>query len=87
MAEFFPVAFIFFVGAILLFALPKGVIRGTLLLAIPVISALMVWSLPEGSLWTVTLMGVDLEFMRVDKLSRIFALIFSLAAFLGNLYA
>jgi multicomponent Na+:H+ antiporter subunit D len=28
-----------------------------------------------------------MEFMRVDRLSRIFALIFTLAAFLGNLYA
>ncbi len=87
MAELFPVAFIFFAGAALLLALPKGVLRATLLLVVPVMSGLTIWSMPEGSFWTVSLMGLDLEFMRVDKLSRIFGLIFSLAAFLGNLYA
>jgi multicomponent Na+:H+ antiporter subunit D len=35
----------------------------------------------------VKLFNFDLELMRVDKLSRIFGLIFCLAAFLGNLYA
>ncbi len=87
MAESFPIAFLFFVGAALLFALPKGHARAALLLAVPVVAGLMVWSLPEGNLWTARLIGLDLEFMRVDRLSRIFALIFTLAAFLGNLYA
>ena len=87
MAESFPIAFLFFAGAALLFALPKGRARAALLLAVPVVAGLMVWSLPEGNLWTARLIGLDLEFMRVDRLSRIFALIFTLAAFLGNLYA
>jgi multicomponent Na+:H+ antiporter subunit D len=87
MAESFPIAFLFFAGAALLFALPKGHARAALLLAVPVVAGLMVWSLPEGNLWTARLIGLDLEFMRVDRLSRIFALIFTLAAFLGNLYA
>ena len=87
MAESFPIAFLFFAGAALLFTLPKGHARAALLLAIPVAAGLMVWTLPEGNLWTARLIGLDLEFMRVDRLSRIFALIFTLAAFLGNLYA
>ncbi len=87
MASSFPVAFLFFAGAALLLALPKGPARGVLLLAVPVLSGLVVWSLPEGALWSVRFFGFDLELMRVDRLSRIFALIFSIAAFLGNLYA
>ena len=87
MVESFPVAFLFFAAAALLLALPKGPARAALLLVIPVVSGFMVWSLPEGDLWTIRLLGLDLEFMRVDPLARIFALIFSLAAFLGNLYA
>ncbi len=87
MAEGFPIAFLFFAGAALLFALPKGKARAALLLAVPIIAGLMVWSLPEGNLWSARLIGIELEFMRVDRLSRIFALIFTLAAFLGNLYA
>ncbi|MGO4916914.1 Na(+)/H(+) antiporter subunit D [Pseudogemmobacter sp. W21_MBD1_M6] len=87
MIDGFPVAFLFFAGAALLLALPKGPARAALLLLVPVLSGLMVWSLPEGHLWTVRLMGLDLDFLRVDPLARIFALIFSIAAFLGNLYA
>ncbi len=68
-------------------ALPRGPLRAGLLLVVPMIALTMVWSLPEGSLWTASLMGVDLEFTRVDRLSRIFGLIFCIAAFLGNLYA
>ncbi|MBS9718477.1 Na(+)/H(+) antiporter subunit D [Pseudohalocynthiibacter aestuariivivens] len=87
MAETFPIAFLFFAGAAGLLALPKGHARAALLLAVPVVACLFVWSLPEGNLWTVRFFNLDLEFMRVDRLSRIFALIFTIAAFLGNLYA
>lgn len=87
MTESFPVAFLYFAGAALLLALPKGHARAVLLLVVPVISGLIVWSLPEGNLWTGRLMALELDFMRVDPLARIFALIFSIAAFLGNLYA
>ncbi len=87
MAENFPVAFLFFAGAALLFAIPKGNSRAIFLLAVPVAAGLYIWSLPEGDLWTARVFNLDLELMRVDRLSRIFALIFALAAFLGNLYA
>ncbi len=87
MAEAFPVAFLFFAGAALLLVLPRGPARAGLLLAVPLVAFAMVWALPEGNLWTATLIGVELEFTRVDKLSRVFALIFCFAAFLGNLYA
>ena len=87
MFDGFPVAFLFFAGAASILVLPKGAARGMLLLAIPLIAGLFVWDQPEGNLWTVRLSNLDLEFMRVDRLSRIFALIFTVAAFLGNLYA
>lgn len=86
-AETFPVAFLFFAAAGLMLALPRGPMRAGLLLIAPVAALLMVWSLPEGALWSVRLMGLDMEFMRIDRLSRIFGLIFCIAAFLGNLYA
>ncbi len=86
MAEMIPVAFLFFAAALVLPALPM-LVRSILLLGVPVLSGLIAWSLPEGMLWQVGFFGLELELMRVDPLSRIFALIFSLAAFLGNLYA
>jgi multicomponent Na+:H+ antiporter subunit D len=86
MAEMIPVAFLFFAAALVLPALPM-LVRSILLLGVPVLSGLIAWSLPEGMLWQVGFFGFELELMRVDPLSRIFTLIFSLAAFLGNLYA
>ncbi len=82
-----PTALLFFAGALALFALPQGRLRGSLLLLVPVIAALQVWGLELGSSHTASFFNFELELMRVDKLSRIFGLIFCLAAFLGNLYA
>ncbi len=87
MLDQFPTAFLFFGATFFLLALPKGKIRAAFLLLVPVIAAWQVWSLPSGELLQVDFFGFTLELMRVDKLSRAFALIFTLAAFLGNLYA
>ncbi|MBV1927310.1 MAG: Na(+)/H(+) antiporter subunit D [Rhodobacteraceae bacterium] len=87
MLEQLPVAFLFFAAAIVLPLLPKGNLRGAMLLAIPLIAGWQVWSLPAGSLVNVEFFGFTLDLMRVDKLSRVFGLIFCLAAFLTNLYA
>ena len=86
MVDALPTALIFFAAAALILVLPRSV-RAPVLLIAPVLAAWQIWTAPEGQLVTWSLMGLDLELMRVDKLSRIFALIFSLAAFLGNLYA
>ncbi len=85
--ENFPIAFLFIAAALLLGVIPLGALRAMLLLVIPVVAGVIVWSLPEGNLWSIELFGMQLEFMRIDKLSRMFGLIFCLAAFLGNLYS
>jgi len=82
-----PTAYLFFAAAIVLLALPKGPLRAGLLLVVPVIAAWQIWTIPLGMHYAVPLFGFELELMRVDKLARVFGLIFSLAAFLGNLYA
>jgi len=82
-----PTAYLFFAAAIVLLALPKGPLRAGLLLVVPVIAAWQIWTMPLGMHYAVPLFGFELELMRVDKLARVFGLIFSLAAFLGNLYA
>ncbi len=82
-----PTAFLFLLAALLMVLVPQGRARGVLLLVAPVLAGLHIWSLPMGHLSTLSFMGLDLDMMRVDKLSRIFGLIFCLAAFLGNLYA
>jgi multicomponent Na+:H+ antiporter subunit D len=87
MLEVFPTAFLFLISGIGLMLLPKGPARGAVLLAIPLIAAWQVWNLPAGIHSQFEFFGFTLDLMRVDKLSRVFALIFCLAAFLGNLYA
>jgi multicomponent Na+:H+ antiporter subunit D len=82
-----PTAFWFFYSVILLLALPSGKLRSSFLLMVPVLAGIQLWNLPLGNLVQFKLFNFDLELMRVDKLSRIFGLIFCLAAFLGNLYA
>ena len=87
MIEAMPTFYLFLLAALGASLLPKGSMRAALLLLVPVLAALQIWSLPEGNLYQVELLGQQLELMRVDKLSRVFGLIFCIAAFLGNLYA
>jgi|TARA_B110000093_G_C12950373_1_gene402286 multicomponent Na+:H+ antiporter subunit D len=87
MISILPTAFIFIASALILGFLPRGHIRSTILLATPVLAAWHIWNLPVGIFSQVEFVGQTLDMMRVDKLSRIFGLIFCLAAFLGNLYA
>ena len=87
MIETMPTFYLFVLAALGASLLPKGSMRAALLLLVPVLAALQIWSLPEGNLYQVELLGQQLELMRVDKLSRVFGLIFCIAAFLGNLYA
>lgn len=85
--DLIPTAFLFFAAALVLLLLPQGRARGALLLALPLAAGWQVWTLPVGTFAQVEFFGFTLDLMRVDKLSRVFGLIFALAAFLGNLYA
>lgn len=87
MLDQFPTAFLYFGAAVVLLALPVGRARAAFLLALPILGAWQVWTLPFGIYAQQELFGFTLDLMRVDKLSRAFALIFCLAAFIGNLYA
>ncbi len=87
MIDPFPPAFIFFIGAGLLLCMPKGNLRALIGIIVPIITALVIWELPNGIGSELEFAGLALEMMRVDKLSVIFGLVFCLAAFLGNLYA
>ena len=87
MISILPTAFIFIAAALVLGILPRGHVRGVILLLTPILAAWQIWNLPVGIFAQVEFVGQTLDMMRVDKLSRIFGLIFCLAAFLGNLYA
>lgn len=79
--------FLFLYAALAVAFVSSERIRSLLLLVIPVISAIMIFSMDAGSHVQLTVAGFTLELMDVDSLSRIFGLIFSIAAFLSGLYA
>ncbi|WP_193180870.1 Na(+)/H(+) antiporter subunit D [Nisaea sediminum] len=56
-------------------------------LALPAVLLAYIFALPDGSHAAVSFLGYELELLRIDNLSRIFATIFMIAAILGNLYA
>ncbi|MDA9925914.1 Na(+)/H(+) antiporter subunit D [Amylibacter sp.] len=82
-----PTAFLFFSSAFILLFLPQGLARNFVLLGTPIIAAIQIWTLGMGDFSQFSFFGFELELMRLDSLSRIFVLIFCLAAFLGNLFA
>ena len=66
--------------------LPRTVLRA-LLLALPVWSLWRFWGLDFGDHAQFDLFGQTLTLMRIDGLSRIFAVIFHLAALIGSVYS
>ena len=82
-----PIPFYFFIGAILSIFLPKGFIKSTFVSLVPVIAlmAFIYGDYIDG--FKVQFLDLDLDFMRVDKLSTVFAIIFCIAACLGNIFA
>ena len=81
-----PIFVLFFAVLPLSIIFSWKVIR-LLLLIIPLIAFIQIFNMELDSSLIVDFMGFNLELVRFDKLTRIFGLIFCLAAFLGNLYA
>lgn len=87
MIDAFSPAFIFFVAAILLPMLPNGSIRASVMLLVPIASGWLIWNAPSGLHEQIQFFSFTLTLMHVDKLSTVFGLIFSVAAFLTAIYA
>ena len=81
-----PIFLLFFLVMPFSLIMPWKIIR-VFLLAIPIVGGFQILNMELGSSYTINFMGLNLELVRFDKLTRIFSLIFCLAAFLGNLYA
>ena len=82
-----PTAFYFFLAAAAVPFIAHRVARGLFMLALPLLCAWNIWAMGFGNFAALPFFGFELELMRVDGLSRIFVLVFCLAAFLANLYA
>jgi multicomponent Na+:H+ antiporter subunit D len=65
----------------------RGKARGALVLGAAAAAIAVTLALPEGVLWRAHFLGYDLVPFAVDRLSRLFALIFAIMAFGGGLFA
>jgi multicomponent Na+:H+ antiporter subunit D len=73
-------------GGLLTAVLP-GVLRAGVALGAPLLSLYLVWQLGDGVHLHAAFLEYELEVIRADALSRLFATIFSLMAFAGALFA
>jgi multicomponent Na+:H+ antiporter subunit D len=76
----------FFIGA-LFAAVTRGTLRSVIMLAMPVVSALHLWMVPEGVHLQLAFFDYQLTPYRVDKLSLMFGYVFHIAAFIGVVYS
>ena len=73
----------FFIGA-LIAAITRGALRGAIMVAIPILSAIYLWMVPEGVHLQFAFLDYQLIPYRADKLSLLFAYVFHIAAFIST---
>lgn len=76
----------FYIGALIVLV-SRGILRSAIMLAIPVLSAVHLWMVPEGVYLQFAFLDYQLIPYRVDKLSLMFGYVFHIAAFIGVVYA
>jgi multicomponent Na+:H+ antiporter subunit D len=79
-------ALILIAGASLI-PLLRGIARDLAILAAPALALIALALLPDGTLWKAAWLDYTLTLLAVDKLSRLFAVIFALMALAGGLFA
>ena len=85
MIEFPPFAF-FYLAALAAAVLPR-VPRQALMLAVPVASCAALLQLPSDLLVSMSILDLQLEPVRVDRLSRLFGILFHIGAFIGIVFS
>lgn len=78
---------ILFIAGAFLIPFLRGKVQKTYLLLIPVVAFAMVVSITPGTYGVYKFLGYDLIFGKIDKLSLIFAYIFTIMSFIGMIYA
>jgi len=86
MINLIPPAFILILGAALIPFLRGNILRAYML-ALPVIVLIVLINTELGNYGIIEFLGYDLILGRLDRLSRVFALVFTLMTFLGVLFA
>jgi len=76
----------FFIGALIILV-TRGILRRAIMVLIPVVSALHLWMVPDGTLVQYAFLDYQLIPYRVDKLNLMFGYVFHIAAFIAIIYA
>jgi multicomponent Na+:H+ antiporter subunit D len=75
------------IGASLVLPLLRGRLREAVVLLAPLAALFLAWNVPDGAQWSGHFLGYEIVPLQADKLSRLFALIFTIMAAGGGLYA
>jgi multicomponent Na+:H+ antiporter subunit D len=73
------------VGGLLLPLVPRRA-RALVAVLLPLVGLYHLWTLPDGLVESIHVLGRELELVRVDRLSRLFGTIFHIAAFLSVIF-
>ena len=60
--------------------------RTVVILIVPVLALIGIWTVDEGILLTTNYLGFELVLIKVDAVSRLFITVFALTVFTGSLY-
>jgi len=82
----FPPGLLLVLGAFLIPFL-KGNLRPALLIGLPILALILIWSLPDGNSATIPFLDYKLLPVHSSGEGRLFATIFSIMAMVGGLYA
>ena len=86
MLEYLPPAFVLLIGAALIGCV-RGALRTLVVLTAPILTLLLVWQVPDGVVFEVAFLDFAIEPIEGSPVRRLFALIFTLMALIGGLYA
>ncbi|MEO1327635.1 MAG: Na(+)/H(+) antiporter subunit D [Pseudomonadota bacterium] len=86
MIEMLPPGLVLLFGAILI-GLTRGRLRDAVALTIPIVTAWLVWQVPDGVVYDIGFLDYRIEPLEGSPVRRLFATIFSLMAFIGALFA
>jgi len=81
-----PPGLIFVLGAFLIPAL-RGRVKSAFMLLLPVLALITLLYTPMGQHWTIGFLDYELVLGRLDRLSRVFAIIFILISFISVIFA
>jgi len=86
MIDWFHPSIYYIFGSVLIPFL-RGRVQRAYLMLIPILGVATVFSMSPGTYWHYNFLGVHLTFGAVDKLSIVFAYVFSIMSFIGIVYA